>query len=492
MLRKYKQTSRSLFIDQFRAILVNRQEPPHTDGIDDVAHLLIPGTGSEVEIRELGPMTRRVPLEFPPDGVRLPTVLVLDDGVKAFQKLISLLESTEGIGDYLDRGFILDAVIPEIQELCINPPSDEAVWDVRVKSFLKSLRGLKKHCKVYLPVVNLQLAADLTVGRVVFRRQGFEQEAIVRPILEMLNTKENTPEEKEQIRGALTPLLVQYSLAMCSAEVDIDGHSSKAGELAHEVARGAINLLRCYIPVLFGAAGEHFIGLYDDAARFMVPAIIFEEDGSSHVNSEVHGYELAYEVEEKTLRFLTEKGAFDVLSGVLAKGMRCQLEEALCTAIWWIGTGNHQSTPAQQAVALATGLEALLIPPKTEEKADPLAKHAAHLLGISVEERQRLITRIKGLYGMRSEVVHAGRLDIPAEDLADLKYYALAVLVEMGKRAQGGWTKVQDLVDAVTRAELGGDPVCRDPSLIPRGPVRLMRSGRYTTHGKGHPFMFQG
>ena len=44
---------------------------------------------------------------------------------------------------------------------------------------------------------------------------------------------------------------------------------------------------------------------------------------------------------------------------------------------------------------------------------------------------------------MRSEVVHQGRRDIPVADLADLKYYALAVLVESAKRAATGWSSVE-------------------------------------------------
>jgi hypothetical protein len=98
---------------------------------------------------------------------------------------------------------------------------------------------------------------------------------------------------------------------------------------------------------------------------------------------------------------------------------------------------------------------------------------------------------MKELYGMRSEVVHKGRLDIPVADLEDLKYHCLAVLVEMAKRAVQGWTKVKDLQEAVIQAQFGGEPVSRSVDLIPRGPIRPIRLGSYSSHGEGSPFVVQ-
>ena len=307
----------------------------------------------------------------------------------------------------------------------------------------------------------------------------------------MIDAKQNPPEEMAQLLEALGLVVRDFVESPCFAEVEVYSHESKAKELAHESAREALNLLRCYIPVLYGTGFEHRIGLFDDTERKSVPIVLFQEDGSFNVQSSVSGFNLEYEVEGLTLQFLRDKGAFEQLSETLAKRTRNQLEEALTTAVWWIGTGNHLLVPAQQVVAVTTGLEALLIPPKVEDKSEPLANHAAHLLCSTAEDRRSLYKRMKELYGMRSEVVHQGRKDIPDRALADLKYYALAVLVEMAKRSAGGWTRVQDIADKVRDVAFGGEPMSQDVQLIPRGPLMRPREGRYTTHGKGHPFMLQ-
>ena len=491
MLKKFRQIDYSELVHLFKTILENRVEIANESDYHAKPHLLILGAGAYSKIPELGPMGSWREVKGTVDGMKLPTVLVLGGGVQAYLKLIALLEATVGIGDYLSKGFIQDRVNPQIQILAQDQPADDEAWQGRMKAFIKSLRGLEAPCRVYLPVENLRITADLTVGKVIFHPNGFEREAIVKPVCSALETKTNPPEEKAQIRQHLVPFFGKYAEAPSCAEVNFRGHESTSREVAYETTRQSINLLRCYIPVLFGTNFEHRIGLSDDTGRRVLPGIVFQEPSSFKILTTLTGYNLEYEVEEITLRFLREKGAFDQLSEVLAKEKANDLELALKTATWWVGVGNHILDPAQQVGALTTGLEALLIPSDVEDKADPLARHAAHLLCPSAEGRPAIARRMKELYGMRSEVVHKGRLDIPVADLEDLKYHCLAVLVEMAKRAVQGWTKVRDLQEAVIQAQFGGEPVSRSVDLIPRGPIRPIRLGSYSSHGEGSPFVVQ-
>jgi hypothetical protein len=491
MLRKYQRTPQEKFIALFKAVLESRVEVTDDLDFDQKPHVFILGAGGSASILELEPMTSAVEYKGEVDGKRVPHVLVLDEGVKAYLQLLALLEATEGIGDYLDHSFLLDRLNPQIQLLCLDPPTDDDAWKGRVKGFIKSLRGLESACRVTVPVVNLHPKSPLKIGEVSFHPQGYAEGAIVEPILKEIESKQNPPEEKAQLVQNYRGFLVPYLKAPCVAEVEFIGHESTAPEKAYELVREPLNLLRCYIPVLFGTTFEHRIGLCDDIGRSVSPCVALHGKGGYHLEGKIGGFGLEYEVDETTLTFLREKGAFDELSGVLARKPENGLETALRTAIWWIGTGNHLLNDAQQVVAMTTGLEALLIPDGVEDKADVLSRGAAHLLRAHAVERTELFQRMKKLYGMRSEVVHQGRLDIPVAELADLKYHALAVLVEMAKRAAGGWTKVKDLADAVATAEWGGEPVSRDISLIPRGPIRPPRFGRYGSHGQGNNCVIQ-
>ena len=249
--------SLSLFVAEFKTILGNRCESELTDEAQQKPHLLIIGTGGYVDVVEFHPTMRGVPIPEPAEGVKLPSLLVTGPGVAAFQRLTALLLATQGIGDYLSQEFLEDKVLQELQYLALDPPGDDSAWADRVKQFIKSLRGLESAWRVFLPVVNLRVFKDLAVGKVRFRPQGFELNEIVTPLDTIFESKTNPPEEKEQIALAASPLIQAYKHSPCGVEVPLTSHESKAPELAHDVAREAINLFRCYLPVLFGDGAEY-------------------------------------------------------------------------------------------------------------------------------------------------------------------------------------------------------------------------------------------
>jgi len=151
MLKKYRPIVYRELLDLFKTILANRVGTADEPGYQAKHHLLILGAGAYTGIPALGAMGRWTEVKGTLDGVKLPTVLVVENGVPAYLKLIALLESTEGVGDYLSKAFIEDQVNPQIQSLAQDPPADDEAWLGRTKAFIKSLRGLKTPCRVYVP-----------------------------------------------------------------------------------------------------------------------------------------------------------------------------------------------------------------------------------------------------------------------------------------------------------------------------------------------------
>jgi hypothetical protein len=274
--------------------------------------------------------------------------------------------------------------------------------------------------------------ADVTFGNVSLLRRNTVGPQLVELIDKGLENKTNPPEEMAQIKAGIEGLLRMYAAAPCCAVASVRCHESKAEEIAYDTVRKFVNLLRCYIPVLYGTESTQRIGLHDDNTRVLVPAIVSTEEGGFAMPSRVEGYNLPFELCGRMLDFLRQHGSFDYLCTILCKGrnQRTELEKALATAIWWIGSGNHRPSPAERIVAIATGLEAMLIPEQSDQIAEDVAYRASFLLGITSDERQQI-------YSLRSAIVHAGQVEVPGEYLADLNYYALAILVEMAKRAEG-------------------------------------------------------
>jgi hypothetical protein len=61
-----------------------------------------------------------------------------------------------------------------------------------------------------------------------------------------------------------------------------------------------------------------------------------------------------------------------------------------------------------------------------------------------------LKARVKQLYGIRSDVVHAGRTDVSEEDFDDLESITLSTLIAMARRTSQ-WATPRDFVDWVHR-----------------------------------------
>jgi Apea-like HEPN len=489
MLKKYKPINYPELIVQLQTILGNRAAITADKSFQASPHVLLFGAGCSVGMPVLEHIIPQRIIEATADEIQLPTLLVLGAGVSAYLKLVSLLEATEGIGDYLSRSFIRGRLNPFIQLISLDVPTDDNSWREKVKAFTKSLRGLKEPLKSYVPIANLEIKQPLTIGRTTFHPRGYEREAVLRPFDEKIEADHTPPEEKVQFAHLINLVRKDYLDATCIAEVSHIGHVSTSRQVVYDIVRRAINLLRCYIPVLYGTIEEHRISLPDDSIQLKQPLVSFLDNGYFSLHSSMSANSLPYDIDERTLQFLHEKGALDQLSEILSREPRNQLEKALATAIWWIGTGNHLIDEAQQVVAVTTGLEALLIPPEVEEKTEPLAQAAAHLLSPDAQSRPGIHRRMKDLYGMRSEVVHLGRLEIPTEDLADLKYYALALLVEMVKHKNAGWTQVQDLTNAVKNAQFGVSPVSNAVDLIPKGPLRPPRFGQIHSQGQEGNFI---
>lgn len=456
---RFKHTEISEFERLFRQVFESRSDPKGLRQDDPRPHLLICGTGSHIEIGDIKSSGIRFEIGTFESGADRPTVLITGNGVGAFRELVILLATTLGIDENVGMDFIENSIMLELQKLAASPPEKDSAWKDRTKEFIQVLRLPSKSHKVYIPIVNLTLDADLTtIGKVT-----------------LLKT-ETAIEEIRSIQPEVGRSLEYFRNSTCCASVVVECHESKAKEVAYDTVRKYLNLLRCYTPFLYGTNNQRRIGMFDDLAQSRVPAVISSGEGDLvSAPSEVHGYLIDYELGQKPLALLRKYGAFDYLLEVLNKKRedRSDLELVLATAIWWIGSGNHRYSPPEQIVAMTTGLEALLIQDKSATIADDISFRVGVLLGVTPDDRERKFKRMKEIYEIRSQVVHNGLVDIPVDCLEDLRYLSLAVLVEMAKHARDGWTKVSDLIDGSSAVKFGGNTTFETCSPIPRGPCQM-------------------
>lgn len=97
---------------------------------------------------------------------------------------------------------------------------------------------------------------------------------------------------------------------------------------------------------------------------------------------------------------------------------RTDLGIRLSIALQWIGQAALASAASIRLVALVTALEATLIEEgESMGKKAKLSGRISKLLGRTEEERQQIESQVANLYGIRSDCVHTGLIDVEKNEL---------------------------------------------------------------------------
>jgi len=90
----------------------------------------------------------------------------------------------------------------------------------------------------------------------------------------------------------------------------------------------------------------------------------------------------------------------------------------------WMTRGRQVSDRSERLLSFFTALEALLT---SNDKNDPvtqtISRHIAVIYSQDVKTRINVYNQIKGLYSLRSAVVHSGRREVLWQDVINLQYY---------------------------------------------------------------------
>ena len=92
---------------------------------------------------------------------------------------------------------------------------------------------------------------------------------------------------------------------------------------------------------------------------------------------------------------------------------RSELEVRLSTALQWVGQAALAPAASIRLVALVTALEATLIEEgESMGKKAKLSGRISKLLAHTNEEKEKIASQVVKLYGIRSECVHTGLVDV--------------------------------------------------------------------------------
>ncbi len=106
-------------------------------------------------------------------------------------------------------------------------------------------------------------------------------------------------------------------------------------------------------------------------------------------------------------------------SQLLREGEPTGFSETLITAMQWAGRAAADQRQEEAFLLYVIALESLILGPKKNPKdvGHRLRLRIAHLLGETDEQRQEIITIVSDLYGLRSDIVHIGAIEVTDGDV---------------------------------------------------------------------------
>jgi hypothetical protein len=104
----------------------------------------------------------------------------------------------------------------------------------------------------------------------------------------------------------------------------------------------------------------------------------------------------------------------------------------LLAAAEWAGRATVERRREQSFLLFAISLETMMLPVKeTQGLGHRLRLRVAHLLGRSLEARERIAKDVSRLYGVRSKIVHAGSYEVTDTDLGRLRQLVKSCLFRL-------------------------------------------------------------
>jgi hypothetical protein len=118
------------------------------------------------------------------------------------------------------------------------------------------------------------------------------------------------------------------------------------------------------------------------------------------------------------------RSGFERALDILSKPNRSAMEDRVLTALLWAGRATVEERREEAFVLFTIALESLLVNSNDKEQlTQRFAIRGAHLIGRNFSARKKIYKDLKGLYALRSKIVHSGSVAIADSDRDMIAHY---------------------------------------------------------------------
>jgi len=142
------------------------------------------------------------------------------------------------------------------------------------------------------------------------------------------------------------------------------------------------------------------------------------------------------------------------------------LEESIESSIRWYRYANRSPEDEEQFLKYIISIESLLVKDESESKKNNIADRAVSILQFHTEFRQDYNMFFRGVYNVRSQIVHSGARDLPEfqQQLSELEQFA-AQLISIAQDYIGECESIHEVIEEIEaeEEELRSDRIDRSP-----------------------------
>jgi hypothetical protein len=380
------------------------------------------------------------------------------DTIAEFDKFVHLVSKDPNFKDVsiktIENEF-LDLII------CLKETSDlnkEKITS-QIDSYLSKLGGLVEEFRVIVALDNLKLEGmdEIKIGNI--RIVPFS--SIENKIKEYINKTIDlnlyyNKDQKDILKKESFEKIQNFSGKVC-ADIIVNAEGEASFIKALREVDSVINLLRCYIPLLFSRGMDITLGLSGAIIKGHRIVASFKEGGGFTFHRSRIGPPDNYILDKEKMKILEENYHLKEISEMLAKDIssRSKIEKRICTAARWIGTGMVEEEDCDKFLKFSVALECLLTGQK-EEISTHLAERCAFILHEEHINRLDSFKKVKRLYNIRSEIAHQGKMEIESDHLNEIKWISIICLMNICNNIKKyHWQDFEDLANWVQERKFG-------------------------------------
>ena len=307
--------------------------------------------------------------------------------------------------------------------------------------------------ELWFPVSRLSVENDLRFGNVIFKT--ITEEIIDRMVEEMQGSKEGRDAEyAAQLDMRLGRQRADLQ-GLAAATMKVHAESQRAYEVALRESERAVAVLGVYqVAATTTPEVASYCTLLGRENVEWIKHLEMQDDRVRRISDRnVAKPILHWHLSNDDIRKYTGTFGFDQVNRLLASKNRTKFQETLLDALLLYSRSTREKDLAGKLVYTLVAMESVLLRNDNEPIQQNVGERMAFINANTVEERQRIIRKLKAAYTLRSRFIHHGHTIDQRETVWQFMISAWSLFTTLAKFSQRFETK-DELIDHLEAMKL--------------------------------------